>query len=206
MEPLNLAPNISFRQATLADRSALLDICLKTGNSGNDATNSFFDPEILGSVYVAPYLEFSRDFSFTITSPDPCGYLLAALDTQTFDARLAKEYWPVLQAKYDKPEPNYMPSDLEILSMIHHPEIVPTGIVGSYPSHLHIDLLPKIQGQGIGQQVMTILFNKLKEAGSTGVHLGVGIANLRAQEFYRKLGFTELHLQGDALFMGKVLE
>ncbi len=206
MEPLNLAPNITFRQATLADRSALLDICLKTGNSGTDATDSFFDPEILGSVYVAPYLEFSPDFSFAITSQEPCGYLLAALDTSSFESQLAQDYWPALQAKYQQVSPDYTLNDREIFFMIHHPELAPAKIVDRYPSHLHIDLLPKIQGRGMGQQVMKILFNKLKGAGSTGVHLGVGIANVRAQGFYRKLGFTDLHVQGDALFMGKVLD
>jgi ribosomal protein S18 acetylase RimI-like enzyme len=204
MEPLNLAPNISIRQATMNDLPALLNVCLQTGNSGSDATAEFFDPEILGRVYVAPYLEFSPEFSFAITAPEPCGYLLAALDTRKFEATLAEKYWPPLQARYQFAHPRFKPYDLEIFFMIHSPEVASEEISRKYPSHMHIDLLPKIQGRGIGRTVIEMLFEKLIAAGSTGVHLGVGISNIRAQSFYRKLGFSDLQVQGDALLMGKL--
>ncbi|MEI6220738.1 MAG: GNAT family N-acetyltransferase [Actinomycetes bacterium] len=205
MEPLNLAPNISLRQAAMADLPALLSVCLQTGDSGADATGNFFDPEILGRVYAAPYVEFSPEFSFVITAPEICGYLLAALDTKTFESQLAKEYWPALQAKYQFAHPAFKPADLEIFFMVHSPEIAPNEVSQQFPSHMHIDLLPKIQGQGIGRAVIESLFEKLINAGSTGVHLNVGISNVRAQNFYRKLGFKDLQFRGDALLMGKQL-
>jgi len=205
VEPLNLAPNISIRQAIPADRAALLNVCLRTGNSGLDGTDLFFDPEILGNVYVAPYLDFSPEFSYAIVAPEPCGYLLAALDTTEFESLLAREYWPKLQGRYEFAHPHFKPSDLEIFFMIHNPELAPKAIKEKYPSHMHIDLLPKIQGQGIGGRIIRMLLDQLKAAGSTGVHLSVGMKNERAQAIYRKLGFVDLEQSGDALYMGLLL-
>ena len=87
--------------------------------------------------------------------------------------------------------------------MVHSPEIAPDAVSNEFPSHMHIDLLPKIQGKGVGGTATQMLFEKLIAAGSSGVHLSVGISNLRAQSFYRKLGFKDLQIKGDALLMGR---
>ena len=62
--------------------------------------------------------------------------------------------------------------------------------MAGYPAHLHIDLLPRAQGQGHGRRLMTAMFDRLTAAGASGVHLGVRRTNTRAIAFYEKLGFT----------------
>ncbi len=37
------------------DLDALYDICLRTGNSGQDGTAFYEDPRLVGEVYAAPY-------------------------------------------------------------------------------------------------------------------------------------------------------
>jgi ribosomal protein S18 acetylase RimI-like enzyme len=76
-------------------------------------------------------------------------------------------------------------------------------VVGGHPSHLHIDLLPTWQGAGWGRRLIEALLERLAGAGSPGVHLSVSLRNPRAVAFYRHLGFTELHLAGDTLFLGR---
>ena len=76
--------------------------------------------------------------------------------------------------------------------MIHHPWRVPDELAARYPSHLHIDLLPRLQASGYGRQLTTTLITALRGHGSRGVHLHVPQGNHRAAEFYRHLGFTEL--------------
>ena len=61
-----------------------------------------------------------------------------------------------------------------------------------YPSHLHIDMVPRLQSGGNGRRLMTTLTAALREQGSPGVHLGVYAVNTRAVGFYRHVGFTEL--------------
>ena len=75
-----------------------------------------------------------------------------------------------------------------------HPPAV-TGrptLVGDFPSHLHIDLLPVAQGRGNGRRLLERLLAVLRADGSPGVHLGVSRRNVRAIGFYRALGFEEL--------------
>ena len=72
-----------------------------------------------------------------------------------------------------------------------------------YPSHLHIDLLPRARGRGLGREMMNMLLAELTAKGSPGVHLGMGATNARAERFYRKLGFHELTRVGDVLYLGK---
>jgi ribosomal protein S18 acetylase RimI-like enzyme len=74
--------------------------------------------------------------------------------------------------------------------------------VDQYPSHLHIDLLEKAQGRGIGKAMMLIVLETLREQGSKGVHLGMGAQNSRAFAFYTKLGFTLLDKNDDEWTMG----
>ena len=50
---------------------------------------------------------------------------------------------------------------------------LPTPVVARYPSHLHIDLLPRAQGQGHGRLLIESLLDLLRAEGSGGVHLGV---------------------------------
>ena len=51
---------------------------------------------------------------------------------------------------------------------------------GDYPSHLHIDMLPDVQGGGRGGAMLRTLLDALAAAGSPGVHLGV-VAGQRAR-------------------------
>jgi ribosomal protein S18 acetylase RimI-like enzyme len=70
---------------------------------------------------------------------------------------------------------------------------------------LHIDLLPRAQGRGLGKKMMTVILKKLVKKNSPGVHLGMATTNARAERFYKKLGFDELARMGDTLYLGKTL-
>ena len=77
------------------------------------------------------------------------------------------------------------------------------------PSHLHIDLLPRVQGQGHGRFMVKRLLAMLRERRSPGVHLGMTGLNSQAYGFYRALGFAELARRGGGLdetvYLGMVI-
>ncbi len=81
----------------------------------------------------------------------------------------------------------HRPDDLDDLYLI-----CLRTVAERFPSHLHINLLPRMQGHGMGRQLITTLLSGLRERGSPGVHLLVGEGNQRAVSFYRYLGFTEV--------------
>jgi ribosomal protein S18 acetylase RimI-like enzyme len=183
-----------YRPGDLAD---LYRICLRTGDLGEDATAQFRDPDLLGHVYAAPYGVFEPALAFVIEDHAGVGgYCLAALDSRPFEQRLEAEWWPPLRVRYPEPDPadrDRWTRDDEIAYMIHHPWRAEDELIADFPSHLHIDLLPGIQGGGNGRQLMDTQIAALRERGSRGVHLNVNAANKRALGFYRHLGFTELH-------------
>ena len=61
-----------------------------------------------------------------------------------------------------------------------------------YPAHLHIDLLPAIQGKGIGTQMMKVALCHLADKKCKGLTLTVWKHNRDAMRFYERLGFVLL--------------
>ncbi len=175
------------------DLDALYDICLRTGASGKDATAMFDDPTLLGEMFAAPYGTIEPEHALILDDGDgrAVGYALGVLDTRTFEARCEAEWWPAARARHPLDPEGRRLDDL-LIALIHDPYPAETAIVERYPSHLHIDLLPEVQGQGWGRRMIEMLFTLLAKAGSPGVHWGVNHDNHDAMGFYRHLGATEV--------------
>ncbi|OLF06154.1 hypothetical protein BLA60_32990 [Actinophytocola xinjiangensis] len=175
------------------DEPALYDICLRTGDSGEDATALHEDPALLGHLYVGPYLSLAPDLAFVAEDEHGvAGYVLGVRDTRIFEHECDRDWWPDLRERY--PLTTFPPSgrDAGLVRLMHDPPRAADEVVAEYPAHLHIDLLPRLQGRGYGRRLMDTLFTALRAARVPGVHLGVGLANERATAFYHHLGFTEL--------------
>ena len=179
------------------DLDALYRICLLTGDEGQDASTAFHDPRLLGHFFAAPYGLFEPSLAFVAEDAHGVGgYVLGALDTQAFAERLESTWWPYLRARYpdpllSRPAGQWTP-DQRVAHMIHHPWRIPDGLAARYPSHLHINLLPRLQARGHGSQLIKTLIAALRHQGSRGVHLHVPHGNQHAARFYRHIGFTEL--------------
>jgi ribosomal protein S18 acetylase RimI-like enzyme len=179
------------------DLADLYRICLQTADNGNDATSLFRDPALPGHVYAAPYVTFEPSLAFVAQDARGVGgYIVAALDSRAFEQRLERDWWPVLRISYPEP-PEESANGLSTperyaIHDIHHPLIATDEVASRFPSHLHIDLIPRMQGRGIGRQLIEMVMDGLRGQGSRGLHLLVGRSNERAVGFYRHLGFTEL--------------
>jgi GNAT superfamily N-acetyltransferase len=192
-----------IRPVEPGDLDALYDVCLRTGDAGEDASSQFVDPRLLGEVYVGPYLVMPSGIGFTAVEDGvPSGYALAAVDTRRFEAECEAEWWPQLRKRYPRPAIDERSTDdAEIIALIHDPESPSDEVVASYPAHLHIDLLPVLQGRGVGREMMRRLLDELRTRGVPGVHLGVDARNQRAVGFYQHLGFDHLD-DSDDVVMG----
>ena len=85
------------------------------------------------------------------------------------------------------------------------PERTPTDLVTEYPAHLHIDLLERARGQGLGRVLTDRLFADLRREGIRGIHLGVDPDNANGIGFYEHLGFREVGREPGGLLMGLTL-
>jgi len=198
----------TLRLALPGDREACYAVCLGTGDSGRDATHLHADPEALGNVYVGAYLAFEPEFALVLEdAAGVCGYALAALDTREFQRRYLEDWLPPLRARRPAPggPAECWSRDEQLWHLYHHPELFVPEPYADHPSHLHLDLLPRAQGRGLGRAMMAELLARLTQLGSSGVHLAMAADNQRAAGFYAKLGFRELARRGDAIYLGRRL-
>lgn len=193
-----------IRPATPADFPALYRICLETADAGGDARALYSDPDYPGQRFAVPYARFAPDFAFVLEREDEVqGYVVAVPDTRAFEARLAAEWWPALQAKYRDRHAS-APLDGKILDAIRHPDQAADNLVTQWPAHLHINLLPAAQKGGWGRRMIEHELAALRAAGVTGVHLGVSLQNEQVCAFYQRMGFTPI-LRSNAIYMGQLL-
>jgi GNAT superfamily N-acetyltransferase len=193
------------------DLGDLYRICLLTSDNGQDATSLYRDPSLPGHVYAAPYGLFEPTFAFVVQDAAGVGgYAVGSLESLAFERRLEGEWWPRLRDRYPEP-PADIPweqqtAEQHIAYLIHHPQSTPLELATRYPSHLHINLLPRLQGHGRGGQLIKTLIEALRTRGSAGVHLHVGHGNERAASFYQRIGFTELSATDARVFGMRLAE
>lgn len=204
----------TIRLARPDDRAAAYHVCLKTGDAGGDGEPFFADdPDALGRLFVGPYLAFEPAYALILEdAAGVCGYALGALDSRAFYTRCDAEWRPDLCARFPKPDgdPATWTRVQEVYGWYHAADGFCPEPYAHYPSHLHIDLLPRAQGQGHGRRLMETLMDRLRAGGSPGVHLGMWARNHKALAFYTRLGFTELARTGPpgdgSLYLGKRLQ
>lgn len=200
----------TIRPCEPKDEKAVYEVCLKTGDGGNDATHLYSDPHALGHIFVGPYMRLEPDLAFVLEDHlGVCGYVLGALDSARFYQAFLDQWLPALRLKYAAPagDPTQWTATEKIYHQCHHPEIHYPESFHIFPSHIHIDLLPRAQGRGSGTRMVNWMLERLRRLGSTGVHLGMDARNARAERFYRKLGFLELTRLGEGeqqtLYLGQ---
>lgn len=204
----------TIRTAHPSDLPYLYEICLKTGADGKDATALFPDPWLIGQYYAAPYLVHDPSLCFVAeANAVPRGYVIATDDTLRFNAWLNEFWLPPLRVRYPESlrEAGSLSNNaLGVVAQLHAPRPMKgasaTAYLARYPAHLHIDLLPELQGQGCGRNLLERLFFALRSRRVEGIHLGVSTTNPGAIAFYRKCGFTVLETESWGLVMGKTLE
>ncbi len=159
-----------IRPATIEDLPAAYHVCLKTGDHGGDGEPFYRDdPDALGRIYVGPYLAYEPELSLALADDQGiCGYALGAFDSHSFYARYEADWRPDLCARF--PEPQGDPAGWtrveHVYHAYHHPDYFCPEPYDAYPSHLHIDLLPRAQGRGYGRRMLQQVMDRLRQRGS----------------------------------------
>jgi ribosomal protein S18 acetylase RimI-like enzyme len=196
----------SIRRYRPDDRAAVYGICLRTADAGDDATGLFADPDLPGHVWAGPYLELCPELAFVVADGGAVvGYAVAALDTHAYVAAYRERWLPRLAGSHPPPTGTPVTRDEVALDALHRPELLLSPHFPGHPSHMHLNLLPRAQGQGHGRAVIEAVCHALRAAGSPGVHLGVRRRNERATGFYEHIGLERLAEQPDAMFFGRSL-
>jgi ribosomal protein S18 acetylase RimI-like enzyme len=181
----------TIRRYRPSDRAEVYEVCRRTADAGHDATGTYSDDDLMPDIFAGPYLEFDPELAFVVdTGHRVSGYLLAVADTRSFVDWFDRNWLPRL-ARFPHVDPPLTPEDA-IVHLGYQPKRMLIPEVDEYPAHLHIDLLPELQGQGMGRELVRTLLSALRERGIRNVHLAMDPANRDARAFYDRLGFHEL--------------
>ena len=214
-----------------ADRRAVAEVCVRTAAAGDDARGLYSDDMLMPEVFALPYVDYDPGLAFVVVRPDDAepgvaedgddplrvedgrlvGYVIGVADTAVF-VEWWKEAWgPQFAARHPEPgapqTPGAQPSFPEagLLAAGTDPTrmLLPADELAAFPAHLHIDLLPEAQRQGLGRRLVDTLRAALAARGVPGIHLGYASTNVAARAFYDRLGFQELpSSRPDAPLMG----
>jgi len=185
-----------IRSFTTADVEQLYAISLATGHLGRDASHLYSDSKSIGHIYVGPYAALAPALILVLVdNAGVSGFALGVLDTADWEKRLERDWWPRLRGSYvdpvHRPEQEWT-SDERRAHMIHHPRITPNEVTDDYPAHLHLNLLPRAQGRGLGSILLQRWLVLAANHGAGAVHVGVNRNNARAIAFWQHSGFTRV--------------
>ena len=182
------------RPFATCDLAGMYRVCLLTGDAGADATPVYRDPDLLGHVYAGPYPVADPGLTFVVADDEGvAGYIVATADTGGFERWREENWWPVLREQYPPvADPQDGTEDHVLIGRVHETWRTDEPHLAAYPAHMHIDLLPRAQGGGLGRELVATLAAALRARGVTGLHLGVSKENPGAIAFYRRVGFETL--------------
>jgi ribosomal protein S18 acetylase RimI-like enzyme len=192
------------RPALAMDLPGAYRVCLLTGDCGRDASALFLNPDLLGHLFVGPYIVGEPDLALVVADAEGiAGYCLAVADTRGFERWCEAAWWPTLRAQY--PLPADATPDGELVGLIHAPPHAPEAVLRDHPAHLHIDLLERTRGLGLGRVLVERQLAALRARGIPGLHLDVASDNANAIAFYEHLGFAAVHRSGTSILMARRL-
>ncbi|MDY0910643.1 GNAT family N-acetyltransferase [Microbacterium sp. CFBP9034] len=188
------------------DEPALAEICLKTADAGADGTGVLEDDDLWAELFVLPYVARHPDLAFVVESDDSrvVGYIVSAPHTAEFEEWFRAEWWPRHHARWPKPDAEVTRQDgILLYAYGRRGGAEPYG--DAYPAHLHIDLLPEVQGQGLGRDLIATLVAALRAQGVPGLHLVTSADNEGAIAFYPRVGFTPVPSHEGVQAFGRIL-
>ncbi len=179
-----------------SDRDAVRHICFVTGDAGDPVASQWADAESFADMYTGYYTDEEPESAFVAESDGKVvGYLLGCRDSTrawspaSVAARHALRSGLLVRpgtAGYlwravgdivaDRVRSGVRPNDLAFTDP-------------AYPAHLHIDLLERARGTGVGAALMRTWLDTLRAEGVPGCHLQTMAQNRAAIGFFAAMGF-----------------
>jgi ribosomal protein S18 acetylase RimI-like enzyme len=192
---------LDIRRYRDSDEAALREICLRTGDNGQDATGKYKDTDLLSDIYAVPYTRFEPELCFVAEEPGSgqvLGYIVGASDSTAFTEWYLREWLPQVAHLHADPlatRDGQRDDEGWMAWRLRHPESDPE-LFAEYPAHLHINLVAQAQGMGGGRALMEHYLAAARARGAERVHLHVSLKNTNARAFYGRLAFTPVRMAG----------
>lgn len=143
------------------------------------------------------------------------GYCIGTADTATFAERWRTEFLAALNsAEFPRPEVKTGDPAMEREETRGFRHALWSAecsalqawpkVLGRFPAHMHIDILPEFQRKGWGTVLIGALFEKVRGMGASGIHLDMVRWNEAGRRFYERIGFRPCGLVLDEGKSGEV--
>lgn len=173
-------------------RTCVQEICIATASER--ARTDCSHREFTLWMYCDPYLDGGRAYLLMDDAGLPAGYVLCAESFEKYCSFIRpyeeriRSLGPLYAERMESERKEYEQYSVR------------------YPSHLHIDLLEGVTGQGYGSLLLQKLIADLKMEGGRGIMLGVSSSRPGAIRFYKKNGFHVIASDPSGCTMGINLE
>ena len=193
---------VTLRPYQDSDLDALYEICLVTGDAGKDASALHNDPQLIGHLYSAPYAVIEPDNVLVAEDAEGvAGYIVGTYDTLAFAEKLEAQWWPALRQRYADAA-GLTQADRLRVEAIMRPHVSPPELVAAYPAHIHMNLLARLRGQGVGTGLLSAWRDQARISGVKGIHLGASASNVGGVAFWTKSGFVPQMTLGSTVWFG----
>jgi len=185
---------IKIRAYRDADRSAVRDICYRTGYMGDPISSQWADQPSFANLFTGYYTDDEPESALVAERDDVViGYLLGCRDTaqSTSATRLFFDQLATRCIAFRPGTARFVRRALaDSVTDLFHRVAPPDRLIDPrWPAHLHIDLLPEARGQGVGRNLVQQWLQRLEVDGIAGCHLETLAENNGAISFFRSCGF-----------------
>lgn len=148
--------------------------------------------------WVLPYVEHETSHCFVAESSEGqlVGYIFSTPDIRHFESEVLPLYVGAVREAFAGLTSRISIKERELwegyFRHLDCMEATLKPILADYPSHLHINIHPDFQRQGLGHCLMDALLSHHRNSGTPGIYLRVAEDNRKGVTFYRKYGFHEL--------------
>ncbi|HBX70417.1 MAG TPA: hypothetical protein DEH25_13825 [Chloroflexi bacterium] len=189
---------IIIRSYQPGDEPAIEAITYRTGFKGDDLTGRKYcdDAHLWFLIFIGYYTRYEPEHCFVaVEGEQVIGFICGTPDTLAQEVRFRQKV--VLRAAlrlFGYTSWRYPRSFKTVLGLARQYAAEPKNtendpILTQYPAHLHINVLPGHQSQGVGTQLIRRFENHMRGLGVSGLHLGTTSKNHKAVPFYHKMGF-----------------
>ncbi len=170
------------------------DICVATSKYADEDTPS--NRALLCAMYCDYYLDNQSDYCFVAVDDNdvPVGYILCAVDLDDYEEKMQQLYLPLVRKI----------SGGEYYRFGAETKVAQRYVREGYTAHLHLNVLPEYQRQGLGGQLVQTLEDKLRGMFVEGAYIICGQKAEGARAFYLKRGYEDIdYLTGAVVYAKK---
>lgn len=168
----------SIRKYKPSDKERLRFICKETTGEENKKSEALL--ESIPIIFNDYFTKYEPDNIFVAVNKEdiPVGYVICSTNISLFRKKMLSEFKERVKKTY--------PASLPLL----YATVIAVYITKKkYRTHLHIDLLPETQRQGLGTKLIDSLSSHLKEKGLKNVSVMTISKKSMGYNFYKKYGF-----------------